>query len=470
MTTGRIPPHDMTAERAALGCAMLDSSILVELAEALRPQDFYVDRHAKIFAAMLKAHAQGHATDTDGLRSQLGSQLEAAGGDEYLLGLTDTIPTADAALKHAARLQKLATVRDYIKRAHELAASGYGAGDGGDLDEWLDGAEQSLSQLPTRRGATRSKLFSEVIDTTYNKIQQQAEAGSGLVGQPTGLNKLDRHLAGMADGQLIIIAGRPGMGKSALAEGLTTTTAKLGNTAAVFSLEMMDEVWGRRHLSQQAQIDGHVLRTATGIDRDMWPRLASAAGKSVGLPIHFWDKPGTTIREIRSECRRIDREDRAAGGNGLRLVVVDYLQLVRSSGDKRSREEEVSSFSRELKELAKELRLPVVALAQLNRSVEQRPNKRPIDSDLRESGAIEQDADTILFIYRDQVYNPYKETAQPPMTDLRRVAEVIISKNREGGVGMVKVAWIKEFTQFRDLDEYHDDDNHPPEDWHDRLP
>ncbi len=453
MTAGaRIPPCDLEAERAVLGSAMLDRECRDRLIEMLDPTDFYSDAHQKIYGAIAKASEQGHATDAIGIRSQLGSKLEGVGGDEYLLGLTDVIPTIGLATQHASRLQKLASVRDHIARAHKVAAGGYSDID--DLDAWLDATEQTLSETPGRRGVAQSAPFSEVVQNTFAEMQEQSRRDSDLVGHPTGLAKLDRMLLGMSRGDLVIVAARPGMGKSAYAGGALTACATAGITCAVFSLEMTQVQWGRRYLSQETQIDGHVLRRAKGVPEGGWSRLAAATAKGANLPIHFWDKAGTSIRELASECRRIDRVDRAAGGDGLGFVVVDYIQLLRASGRGRSREEDVAECSRELKNLAKELNLPVMALAQLNRGVEQRPNKRPMLSDLRESGAIEQDADVVIFIYRDEVYNPYRANARPPMEDLRTVAEFIISKNRVGEPGTVKASWCKQFTQFRDLEEH----------------
>lgn len=446
----------MEAEQAVLGAAMLDRDCRDRVLEMLEPADFWTDAHQQIYGAIAKASEQGHAVDTIGIRSQLGTKLEGVGGDEYLLSLTEVIPTAGLTTQHASRLQKLASVRGHIARAHKIAAGGYG--DIPDLDAWLDATEQSLSETPGRRGVAQSASFGEVIQETYSEIQKQAETNTDLVGLPTGIHKLDRLLLGMSGGEFIVVAGRPGMGKSAYSGGCVTTVAEAGVTCAVFSLEMPKVQWGRRYLSQAAQIDGRVLRSAKGLEREHWARLSQAAGKGEGLPIHFWDKASTSIRELLSECRRIDRADRAGGGDGLGFVVVDYLQLLRGSGAGRSREEDVAECSRELKGLAMELNIPVMALAQLNRGVEQRPSKRPMLSDLRESGAIEQDADVVKFIYRDDVYNPYRANKSPPMEDLRTVAEIIVAKNRSGAVGTAKAAWFKQFTQFANLDEEHDDD------------
>ena len=454
MNGGRVPPNDMEAERAVLGAAMIDRDCFLELAELLDPADFYSDAHSKIYLAMVACESQGHATDTIGIRGQLGSKLEGVGGDDYLLKLTDTIPVVALAAKHAARIQKLATLRAHIHQAHQIAADCYSAED---IDGTLDEIERRLASSPERRGAARSLGYRQVIVNTFEQISAQADRRAAnsdhIAGQPTGITQLDRHLCGMGDGHLVIVAGRPGMGKSAFALSLVNATAETGDDGVFFSLEMTDEQWGRRHIAQESQVDSHKLRSGD-ISRDEWPRLAGAAGKLSELPIHFWDKPNTTIRELISESRRLHRESKAAGRKGLRLIVVDYIQLCRAAAKNRSREEEVAEVSRELKGLAKELRCPVVALAQLNRGVEQRPNKRPMLSALRERGAIEQAADTILVISRDEVYNPYKPDTG--MVDNRGIAEVIVAKNREGGVGMVKAAWVPHLTLFHDLDEHND--------------
>ncbi len=440
LKSGRVPPKDLGAERACIGCALLDRSCCDELMQMLTPQDFYSESHAKIWEALQQLASQYiTAVDTVGLRAQLGSKLEAVGGDDYLMELTDTIPTLSLAEKHATRVRELSAVREMITRCHEVAASGYG--DITNLSEWLDWAEQTMGQETKRPGTVRSVPFRDVIMSTFDAIKEQSERKVEMLGPATGFAKLDKYTKGLAPGQLWIAAGRPGMGKTALADGIVTRAGP----SLVFSLEMLREEWGRRRLSSAARIDGLVLRGAVDITDNEWMALTRSAGEESELPIDFWDGSGTTITEIVRESRRVARVLRR-NGEDLNLIVIDYLQLIRPAKRGRSREEEVAEFSRDLKNLAKELGCAVLALAQLNRAVEQRPNKRPLMSDLRESGAVEQDADVILFIYRDEVYNE-----DPPGKSNKGIAEIIIAKNRPGRTGICTVAWLKEFTTFEPL-------------------
>lgn len=420
---------------------MLNRDCCEELVQSLPVADFYSTANATIWEAIVQLVKQySPEIDTVMLRGQLGAKLQSVGGDDYLIELTETIPTLSNAQRHAKRVSELAAVRRVITRCHEVAASGYGDID--NLGEWLDGAEKTLGEEVTRPDQTRSIPYRDVILSAYDSIQKQFEAKESMIGVPTGFDRLDRYTRGLCPGQLVICAGRPGMGKSAFAAGV----ASQAGPTLVFSLEMMRDQWGRRDLSRMARVDGHVLRGAVDIQPNEWPSLARAAGEASELPIHFWDGAGATVQDIVRESRRVARELRN-NDERLGLIVVDYLQLIRATQRGRSREEEVAEASRELKHLGKEIGCAVLALAQLNRAVEQRPNKRPMMSDLRESGAVEQDADIILFIYRDEVYNP-----DPPGESNKGLAEIIIAKNREGRIGTCPVAWVDRYTSFEPLE------------------
>lgn len=440
--TGRVPPNDLNAERAVLGGVLLENEALNVVTELpLRPGDFYKDAHATIFDAMLALFAEGQPVDTVTLRERLSTagKLQRVGGDEYLLGLTDTIPTVANIEAHAKIVLEKAVVRRVIHACHETSARGYG--DYGSMEEYLDEAERSMFEVAKERLKSGYEHINEVVLRTFEQITAAAERKEHITGLPTGFRHLDWYTAGFHPGDLVICAGRPGMGKTAFAMNIAINACRARQaTVAVFSLEMPKEQLARRLLCSEAGIDGNKLRTGR-LTRDDWAPLTRAAGELSELPVWMDDTPGLTLMELRAKARRLKSD------KGLELIVVDYLQLMRSGMRSESREQEISEISRSLKGLAKELALPVLAISQLNRGVETRGNKdkRPQLSDLRESGAIEQDADTILFIYRDEVYNP--ESTE------KGVAEIIIGKQRAGPTGTVKCLFRREYTRFENLDQ-----------------
>lgn len=442
---GRIPPNDLAAERAVLGGILLENDALNVVSEIpLSPGDFYSDAHNKIYEAMVALFAAGQPVDGVTLRERLatGSKLQAVGGDEYLLGLTDTIPTVTHILAHANIVREKAVIRRLITSCHEVSARGYG--DYGTMEEFLDEAERSIFDVAKHRLRSPYEHINTIISASFEQITLAAERKEHITGLPSGFEDLDRYTAGMHPGDLIIVAGRPGMGKTSFALNVATNACRIRREPVVFfSLEMPKVQLANRLLCGEALVDAGKLRTGR-LSRDDWPRLASAAGTLSDMPIWLDDTPGLSMLELRAKSRRLKAE------HGLSLIVVDYLQLMRSGGKNDSREQEISEISRSLKGLAKELELPVIALSQLNRGVETRGNKdkRPQISDLRESGAIEQDADTIIFIYRDEVYNPES-------TD-RGLAEVIIGKQRAGPTGSIKCVFRKEFTRFENYDGGHE--------------
>jgi replicative DNA helicase len=440
--TSRVPPHDLAAERAVLGGILLENEALNAVTELpLRPADFYRDAHGAIFEAMLALFGEGQPVDTVTLRERLNTagKLQRVGGDEYLLALTDTIPTVANIEAHAKIVREKSVVRRVIQAAHETAARGYG--DYGNMEEFLDEAERAIFEVAKERLRNSYEHINEVVLRTFEEITAAAERKEHITGLPTGFRHLDWYTAGFHPGDLIICAGRPGMGKTAFAMNLAINACRARQaTVAVFSLEMPKEQLARRLLCAEAGVDGNKLRTGR-LTREDWAPLTRAAGELSELPIYMDDTPGLSLLELRAKARRL-RTDK-----GLALVVIDYLQLMRSGTRSESREQEISEISRSLKGLAKELGIPVMALSQLNRGVESRGNKdkRPQLSDLRESGAIEQDADTILFIYRDEVYNPES-------TD-KGIAEIIIGKQRAGPTGTVRCAFRREYTRFENLEQ-----------------
>jgi replicative DNA helicase len=427
-----------------LGGILLENDALNTVTELpLTAEDFYSEAHARIFESMAALFSAGQPVDTVTLRERLalGNKLHAIGGDEYLFSLTNTIPTVANIEAHAKIVREKAVIRRLILACHETAALGYG--DYGSMEEFLDQAERAIFAVAKHRLRTPYEHITDVVVRCFEGITRAAELKQHITGLPTGFERLDKMTAGMHPGDLIIIAGRPGMGKTAFALNIALNSCRMRKTtAAVFSLEMPKEQLANRLLCSEARVDAGKLRTGY-LSRDDWPKLTAAAGTLSDLPLWLDDTPGLTLMELRAKTRRLKSE------HDLGLVVIDYLQLMRAGIKTDSREQEISEISRSLKGMAKELGLPVIALSQLNRGVESRGNKdkRPQLSDLRESGAIEQDADTIMFIYRDEVYNP--ESTE------KNVAEIIIGKQRAGPTGTVKCLFLREYTRFENLDDQH---------------
>jgi replicative DNA helicase len=427
-----------------LGGILLENEALNTVLELpLGPDDFYSDAHARIFEAMTQLFSAGQPVDAVTLRERLATsnKLHAIGGDEYLFNLTNTIPTVSNIEAHGKIVREKAIIRRLILACHETAAQGYG--DYGSMEEFLDGAERAIFNVAKHRLRSPYEHITDVVIRTFEAINRAAELKQFITGLPTGFEKLDKLTAGMHPGDLIIVAGRPGMGKTAFALNVALNACRIRKTPCVFfSLEMPKEQLANRLLCSEARVDAGKLRTGM-LARDDWPKLTQAAGTLSDLPIWLDDTPGLSLMELRAKTRRLKAE------HGLGLVLIDYLQLMRAGVKTDSREQEISEISRSLKGMAKELELPVMALSQLNRGVESRGNKdkRPQLSDLRESGAIEQDADTIMFIYRDEVYNP--ESTE------RNVAEIILGKQRAGPTGTVKCMFHREYTRFENMADDH---------------
>jgi replicative DNA helicase len=437
----RIPPHALEAERAVLGGILLQNGVIDSVLEIVQAEDFYSEGNARIFEAMLTMHSSSTPVDTVTLREHLAlvNKLQSVGGDEYLLGLTDTIPALENIKAHAAIIKDKSLVRRMITACHGVAAKGYG--DYGDSQEYLDQAEKAVFDVANIQSRSSVVQLNQIVLQAFQQISELARAGKRVAGLPSGFTALDQKTAGMHPGDLIIIAGRPGMGKTSFALNVGVNACHQQRCAvAIFSLEMPKDQLVKRMLCSEARVDASRMRTGQ-LTRDDWPQLAQAAGMLSDLPVFIDDSAGLTLMELRSKTRRIAREHK------LGLVIIDYLQLMRSGTKNDSREQEISEISRSLKGLAKELELPIIALSQLNRGVESRGNKdkRPQLSDLRESGAIEQDADTIMFVYRDEVYN--KESND------QGVAEIIVGKQRAGPTGTVKVRFFNQYTRFDNLAE-----------------
>ncbi len=434
----RIPPQNLEAEESVLGSVLLDNQSINSALEILRPEDFYRATHAFIFSAMQALTDKHEPVDVVTLSQQLRAmgRLEDSGGVETLARLAAAVPSA-ANIGYYARLVKEAALRrKVISEASNITNEAFKVE--GDVEEFLDSVEQRILGVSEFRIKPSFHRIGDIVQDSIKIIEKLYDQKEPVTGVPSGFVDLDRLTAGFQPSDLIIIAARPSMGKTALALSIAQFVGihhKKG--AAVFSLEMSKEQLVLRMLCSEARVSNSKVRTGHLGERD-FPRLVDAASKIAEAPIYIDDSPAISVTELRAKARRLHKEI------GLSVIVVDYLQLVRSPTYAQfSREQEISDISRSLKALAKELQVPVIALSQLNRSVETRQDKRPMMSDLRESGAIEQDADVIMFIYRDEVYNQD--------TQDKGVAEIIISKQRNGPTGPVRLAFFPEFTRFDSL-------------------
>ncbi len=433
----RMMPHNLDAERSVIGGVLLDNAALFHVVDVLKPEDFYRPAHQKIFATQLTLSEKGEPIDEVTLVAELKAQqlLEAVGGAVYIAALCDRIPTAANIATYARLVRDKSILRQLISQATEIATRGY-EGEGA-VDELLEEAERSIFEISDQRDKKGLTPVKEIIKETFRQVEKLYEKRELITGIPTGYDELDKMLAGLQRSDLIIIAARPSVGKTALALNMVCNSAiRHKKKCAVFSLEMSKEQLVMRMLTSEARIDATRMRGGMLTESD-WPRLARAAGSISEAKVFIDDTAALSVMEMRAKCRRL------AADGPLDMVMVDYLQLMRSYKNMDSREREISEISRGLKALAKELKVPVVALSQLNRSVESRADKRPMMSDLRESGAIEQDADVIAFIYRDEVYN--KETAE------KGIAEIIVAKQRNGPIGEVKLRFFGEFTRYENL-------------------
>lgn len=435
----RLPPQNLEAEVSVLGGILLENEALNQVLEILQIGDFYREAHRKIFSAMVQLYERNEPVDLITLAEILKKkdELEAVGGLEYLNQLVNSVPTAANISYYANIIKEKSLLRKLIQRATEIINEGYG--DSGDIDEFLDRAERLIFEISEDRVRPSFYSLKDILKTSFKTIEKLYEKRQIITGVPTGFTKLDELTSGLQPSDLIIVAGRPSMGKTAFALNIAQHAAiEAGITSAIFSLEMAKEQLALRMLCCEAKIDAHRLRGGFLSDSD-WPKLTRAAGKLSEAPIFIDDTPAISVLEMRAKARRLKAE------HNLGLLVVDYLQLMRGRTDSETREQEISDISRSLKALAKELNIPVIALSQLNRRVEERGDKRPQLADLRESGAIEQDADVIIFLYRDEVYNRSDDNPN------KGKAEIIIGKQRNGPTDKFELAFIDKYTCFENL-------------------
>ena len=436
----RVPPHSNEAEQAVLGGLLLDNEAWIPVSERINEDDFYRNDHRLLFKAVQSLVSNGQPYDAITLREWLAQQgeLDNAGGVPYLAALVENTPSAANVAAYADIVRERSILRQLIQVATQIAGDAYRPGERSSA-QVLDAAEQAIFQIAEQelRGRRTYKVMKDLLVTALDRIDKLFHRDNPITGVPTGFLDLDDLTSGLQPSDLVIVAGRPSMGKTAFALNVAEAAALKENlTVAVFSMEMPAEQLVMRMMSSLGRIDQHRMRTGKLDDND-WPRLTDAVGRLDDAKIVVDDTPSLTPGELRNRCRRIARE------HGLGMVVVDYLQLMQVLGTKENRATEISEISRSLKALAKEMKVPVVALSQLNRSLESRPNKRPMMSDLRESGAIEQDADLILFIYRDEVY----DEASPD----KGIAEIIVGKQRNGPIGTVRLAFLGQYTRFENF-------------------
>ncbi len=435
----KVPPQNAEAEQSVLGAILLDNQALNNVLEVLEAKNFYSEGHRKIFSAIIELSDRSEPTDLITLTNILKNkkQLDSVGGAVYLASLVDNVPSAANVSHYAKIVKEKAVLRQLIGTATGILKNSYEAGT--DVDQVLDEAEHAIFEISENKIRPSFYQLKNIIKDSFKTIERLYENKNLITGVPTGFERLDDLTSGLQKSDLIIIAGRPSMGKTAFALNLASHAAvEMGLPVAVFSLEMAKEQLALRMLAADAKVDSQRLRRGLIGETD-WPKLTAAASRLPEAPIFIDDTPAITVLEMKAKARRLKAE------NGLELVVLDYLQLMRAGGRKDSREQEISEISRSLKALAKELNVPVIALSQLNRKVEDRTNRRPQMADLRESGAIEQDADVIAFIYRDEVYNKSEDNPE------KGIAEIIIGKQRNGPVGTVKVAFLERYTSFEQL-------------------
>jgi len=441
--THRLPPQNLEAEMSVLGGVLLENDALNKALELLTPDDFYRESHRQIFLALITLSERNEPADLVTLTAELKQrdQLDAVGGSSYLATLVDYVPTA-ANINYYAKLMKEKSVaRHMISVATEIATRGY---EGQEIDKTLDWAEKSIFEISSMK--TRPSYFStkEIMKDTFKAIEKLYERKELVTGVPTGYTDLDTMTAGLQPGDLVIVAGRPSMGKTAFCLNVVEYAAMHADrpsAALVFSLEMGKEQLVQRMLCSVARVDASRLRTGHLGETD-WPKLTNGAGLLSEAKIFIDDTPAISVLELRSKARRLKAE------HDLGIIVIDYLQLMQGSNPE-SRQQEISEISRSLKALAKELNVPVIALSQLNRSLENRTDKRPIMADLRESGAIEQDADVIMFVYRESVYcEACRKRDGSCDKGHEQDAEIIIGKQRNGPIGTVHLTFRGQFTRF----------------------
>lgn len=432
----RIPPHSVEAEQSVLGSILLDKEAIISVSETLVADDFYKEAHKVIYESMLKLYNNQSEIDLITLADELRDQgyLNDIGGLPYLTSLSTIVPTTSNIKYYVNIVKDKSVVRQLISAANDIINSGY---DGSlKIGDVLENAEKKIFDISQERINNDFQQINQVLKDTYDMIEKLYTEKNEVTGLTTGFRDLNKKINGFQKSDLLLVAARPAMGKTAFALNLVQNASLKGDASvAVFSLEMSKEQLVQRMLSAQSNVELKKIKTGK-LGANDWPRIIEAMAVLSEAKIHIDDTPGIKISELRSKCRKLKIE------KGLDLVLIDYLQLMEGEGNNESRQQEIAKISRSLKILAKELNCPVVALSQLSRAPEQRADHRPMLSDLRESGSIEQDADIVMFLYRDEYYNPD--------TERKNIGEVIVSKNRHGETGTVELVWFGEVQKFAD--------------------
>lgn len=436
----KVPPHSVEAEQSVLGSMLLSKEAIYVALERLKRDDFYLEAHRAIFDVIAELHENREPVDlitvTETLRSR--KMLESVGGVTYLTTLTEVVPTPANIAQYCKIVEEKALLRRLLEATSQILSMAYEPRE--DVEELLDEAERKIFAVVQKRRVDSFHHIKDVLLSTFERIEQLYNSKGGITGVPTGFPDLDAMTSGLQPSDLILVAARPSMGKTAFALNIAQNAAiKHKIPVAIFSLEMSKEQLVQRMLCAESNVDSHKLRTGR-LDEDDWPKLARAMGPLSEAPIFIDDTPAITCLEIRAKARRLKAE------KGLGLIVIDYLQLIAGRGQTENRQQEISEISRSLKALARELNVPVLALSQLSRAPDVRSDHRPVLSDLRESGSQEQDSDLVAFLYREDYYNPN--------TDRKNIAEVIIAKQRNGPTGKVELLWLSQYTKFVSIEKY----------------
>ncbi len=437
---GRILPNDTQAEQAVLGTMLVNKEAVLTVVEILKPEDFYRNEHAEIYRAILDLYEKGEPIDLLTLKAQLEvrGNYDVVNGFEYLVSLNNPIYSISNVESYAKIVEEKSILRRLIDSANEISKLSYNQTEV--VTDILDVAEQKIFAIAEKKSQKSYSAIKDVLIDTFDNLEALSSRPNGLVGLTSGFKDLDDKTLGFCPGQLIIVAARPAMGKSAFALNMATNAALKANAAVVyFSLEMTKEELTGRILASEAMVDSQKIRNGKLEDND-WINLTNSAGTISEAKIFLDDSAGYTPMELRAKCRKMKME------HDIGLIIIDYLQLMNANKVSASRQADISEISRSLKMLAKELGVPIIALSQLSRAPEQRDDHHPMLSDLRESGSIEQDADMVMFLYREDYYNPE--------TEKKNIAEVILAKNRAGSTGTVELLWLGQYTKFVNLDKY----------------
>jgi replicative DNA helicase len=430
----RVPPHSIEGERGVLGSIIIEPGKIPIVMEALREEDFYLQNNRIVYKAICDLYQQDSPIDLITLSSRLKEmgQISVVGGVEYLAELASTVPTAENVHTYIKIVYEKALIRKLIEVSSDISSKGYQGGE--EVNAILEYSERKIFELTNRKSFRDYALIRDVLVDAFMQLENLYKNKGKVTGVPTGYIDLDNMTSGLQKSDFIIIAARPSMGKTAFALNVVQNASiKYKVPSIIFSLEMSKEQLVQRIICSEALIDSHRLRNGN-LEDDDWTRLMDSMKPISQAPVYIDDSPGITVAEMRTKCRRLKAE------KNLGLIMIDYLQLMQSSGKRENRQQEISEISRSLKGLARELNVPVIAMAQLSRAPDQRQEHRPMLSDLRESGSLEQDADIVSFLYRDEYYHPD--------TEKKNIGELIIAKHRNGATGTVELVWLGQFTKF----------------------